>query len=96
MMDKTYLNSTAYKNENGNTPVVSYNDMITNTIDDVVKMFADNNVSYDDAIWYLVNQIQKDYRDIEGLHSGIKGRQDNVNRLVNDNIRLKKKLAMHE
>lgn len=95
-MDKTYLDSTAYKNENGNMPVVSYNDMITNTIDDVVKMFADNNVSYDDAIWYLVNQIQKDYRDIEGLHSGIKGRQDNVNRLVNDNIRLKKRLAMYE
>ena len=95
-MDKTYLQSTAYKNENGNTPVVSYNDMITNTTNDVVKMFVDNNVSYDDAIWYLVNKIQKDYRDMEGLHSGIKGRQDNVNRLFAENMKLKKKLAMYE
>lgn len=95
-MDKTYLESTAYKNENGNTPVVNYNDMITNTTDDVVKMFADNNVSYDDAIWYLVNQIQKDARDIEGLYAGIKGRQDNVNRMFTENMKLKKRLAMYE
>lgn len=95
-MDITYLDSTAYKNENGNTPVVSYNDMITNTTDDVVKMFVDNNVSYEDAILYLVNQIQKDYRDMEGLHSGIKGRQDNVNRLFAENMKLKKRLAMYE
>lgn len=95
-MDITYLDSTAYKNENGNTPVVSYNDMITNTTDDVVKMFVDNNVSYEDAILYLVNQIQKDYRDMEGLHSGIKGRQDNVNRLAYENMKLKKRLAMYE
>lgn len=95
-MDKTYLDSTAYKNENGNTPVVSYNDMITNVIDDVVKMFADNNVSYEDAIWYLVNQIQNDARDMEGLYAGIKGRQDNVNRMFAENMKLKKKLAMYE
>lgn len=33
---------------------------------------------------------------MEGLHSGIKGRQDNVNRLFAENMKLKKRLAMYE
>lgn len=77
-------------------PVVTYKELVNSDPVEVVNMFEDRGVTAVDAFAYLLETIRESNRDIEGLHSGIKGRQDNVNRLAYENMKLKKRLAMYE
>ena len=104
------MNSTAWKNVTEITydslgrehrheytmPVVTYKELVNSDYNDIIYMFKDRGVTVVDAFEYLLETIKESDRDIQGLHSGIKGRQDNVNRLAYENMKLKKKLAMYE
>ena len=104
------MNSTAWKNvveitrdswgrkhrHEYTMPVVTYKELVNSDPVEVINMFEDRGVTVADAFVYLLETVRESDRDIQGLHSGIKGRQDNVNRLSYENMKLKKRLAMYE